>query len=171
MSTVDFERLRGLIVEDNAHMRTLLRALLQSLGIRRVHEAADGAAGLLVLREHVPDFVLTDLSMKPMDGIEFTKKIRLGSDIPNPLIPIIMITGFTERARVEAARDAGVSEFLAKPITMQNLQSRLFEISERPRPFIRCATYCGPDRRRRRAEGFAGPWRRHDDRKDDIVIK
>lgn len=171
MSAANFEGFKALVVEDNPHMRTLLRALLQALGVRRVLEAADGAAGLLALREHKPDFVFTDLSMKPIDGIEFTRKIRLGNDSPNPLVPIIMITGHTERARVMAARDAGVSEFLAKPITMQNLQSRLTEIIERPRPFVRCATYFGPDRRRRKAEDYQGPWRRHDDYKDDLAIR
>lgn len=152
-------------------MRTLLRALLQSLGVRRVLEAADGAAGFLALRDHKPDIVLTDLSMKPIDGIEFTRKIRLGNDSPSPLVPIIMVTGHTEKARVMAARDAGVSEFLAKPITMQNLQSRLTEIIERPRPFVHCAAYFGPDRRRRKAEDYQGPWRRHDDYKDDLAIR
>lgn len=170
MSATDFAGLGALAVEDNAHMRTLLRTLLQALGLRRIYEASDGAAGLLVLRDHKLDFVLTDLSMKPMDGIEFTQKIRLASDSPNPLVPIIMVTGYTERTRVEAARDAGVSEFIAKPITMQSLKSRLTEIIERPRPFVRCATYFGPDRRRRKAENYAGPWRRHDDYKDDLAI-
>ena len=67
-----------------------------------------------------------------------------------------MVTGHTERARVEAARDAGVTEFLAKPITTQNLLTRLIEVVERPRPFIRCEGYFGPDRRRHKTEDYAG---------------
>ena len=59
-----------------------------------------------------------------------------------------MITGHTEKHRVEAARDAGVTEFLAKPITAHNLFSRIAEIVERPRAFVRCDSYFGPDRRR-----------------------
>ena len=81
-----------------------------------------------------------------------------------------MVTGHTERARVEAARDAGVTEFLAKPITTQNLLTRLIEVVERPRPFIRCAGYFGPDRRRHKAEDYAGPWRRRDDVNDDDLV-
>ena len=53
-------------------------------------------------------------------------------------MPIIMITGHTEKHQVEAARDAGVTEFLAKPITAQSLFSRIAEIVERPRAFVRC---------------------------------
>jgi DNA-binding response OmpR family regulator len=72
---------------------------------------------------------------------------------------------------VEAARDAGVTEFIAKPITVQNLMSRLAEIVERPRPFVRCGTYFGPDRRRRKLENFVGPWRRKDDFENDVEIR
>jgi len=170
MSTINLDHLKALVVEDNAHMRILLRSLLLALGVNRVFESADGASGFDELRDRKPDFILTDLSMKPVDGIEFTRKVRLGRDSPNPYVPIIMVTGHTERLRVEAARDAGVTEFLAKPITTQNLLVRLVEIIERPRPFVRCDGYFGPDRRRHRVEDYPGPWRRHDDVKDDLAI-
>ena len=67
---------------------------------------------------------------------------------------------------MEAARDAGVTEFLAKPITADNLFSRIAEIVERPRAFVRCDSYFGPDRRRRQAEDYTGPWRRAEDFED-----
>ena len=60
-----------------------------------------------------------------------------------------------------------------KPIlqaTAQNLTARITTITERPRPFVRCDTYVGPDRRRRKAEDYAGPWRRHDDTGGDVEI-
>ncbi len=166
MSGAGFERLKALIVEDNAHMRSLLRALLNSVGIKDIAEAAHGEAAIDVLRERKPDLVLSDLAMKPMDGIQFTHHVRNHEHSPNPFVPIIMITGHTEKHRVEAARDAGVTEFLAKPITAHNLFSRVAEIVERPRAFVRCETYFGPDRRRRLIDDYAGPWRRHDDFKD-----
>jgi CheY-like chemotaxis protein len=171
VSGPNFDYLKALVVEDNAHMRTLLRSLLLALGMKNVYEAADGATGFEELRSRKPDFVMTDLSMKPVDGIEFTRMVRMGQDSPNPYVPIIMVTGHTERLRVEAARDAGVTEFLAKPITAQNLLLRIAEIVERPRPFVRCDAYFGPDRRRRADEDYAGPWRRHDDFKDDLAIQ
>jgi CheY-like chemotaxis protein len=166
-----YDNLKALIVEDNAHMRVLLRSLLQALGIRSIHESSDGAAGFAELCARNPDIVLTDLSMAPTDGIHLTKQIRMGPNSPNRYVPIIMVTGHTERAKVEAARDAGVTEFLAKPITVQNLMARLAEIVERPRPFVKCDTYFGPERRRRKLEGFSGPWRRRDDHKDDLEIR
>ena len=162
MSGAGFEHIRALIVEDNAHMRSLLRALLNSIGVKDIAEAANGQAAIEVLRERKSDLVLSDLAMKPMDGLEFTRYVRTHEHSPNPFVPIIMISGHTERYRVEAARDAGVTEFLAKPITAHTLFSRIAEIVERPRAFVRCGSYFGPDRRRRQIDG------RHRRRKGDL---
>ena len=161
-----FDNLKALIVEDNIHMRVLLRELLHSVGIREVHEASNGAAGITAMRERKCDLILSDMAMAPMDGIEFTRTVRTSDQSPNPFVPIVMITGHTEKYRVEMARDAGVTEFLAKPVTAKNLYSRLAEIVERPRAFVRSEGYFGPDRRRKLLENYAGPWRRHDDFND-----
>ena len=170
MSGAAFEYLKALIVEDNAHMRILLRSLLGALGVKDIYEASDGTTAFELLRSRKPDLVLTDLSMKPVDGIHFAREVRMSEDSPIPYVPIVMITGHTERHRVEAARDAGVTEFLAKPITAQNLYQRIAEIVERPRAFVRCEDYFGPDRRRRRDETYTGPWRRQEDF-EDIAIQ
>jgi CheY-like chemotaxis protein len=158
-----FDNFRVLIVEDNGHMRLLLRELLNVTGIREISEAADGAAALKVLAWHKCDLILSDMAMAPMDGIEFTRHIRTHEGSPNPFVPIIMVTGHTEKERVMAARDAGVTEFLAKPVTPKNLYARIAEIVERPRAFVRTESYFGPDRRRKTLESYMGPWRRHDD--------
>lgn len=163
MSAAGFETLQALVVEDNPHMRSLLRSLLFSLGIREVLEAPGGKEAFDLLRENPIDVILTDLSMEPMDGIALTKKVRLSADSPNPYVPIIMVTGHTERRRVEAARDAGVTELIAKPITAQSVFTRISEIVQRPRPFIRCDDFFGPDRRRKHDPKYEGPRRRKSD--------
>ena len=104
--------------------------------------------------------------MAPMDGLELTRRVRNDEKSSNPFVPIIMITGHTEKYRVEAARDAGVTEFLAKPVTAHNLFARITEILERPRAFVRCDSYFGPDRRRRETENYMGPWRRAEELQD-----
>ena len=157
------ESLKALVVEDNTHMRSLLRALLNALGVKDISEAIHGQAAMEALRDRKFDLVLTDLAMSPMDGLELTRHLRNDENSPNPFVPIIMITGHTERYRVEAARDAGVTEFLAKPITAHNLFARIGEIVERPRAFVRCDNYFGPDRRRHQNDDYTGPWRRKDD--------
>ena len=85
-----FDYLKGLIIEDSMHMRSLLRSLLHALGIKQIYEAVDGTGGYIELCEKRPNFVLTDLSMKPVHGIEFTKMVRTGQDSPNPYVPIVM---------------------------------------------------------------------------------
>jgi len=166
MSSTGFENIKALIVEDNMHMRSLLRALLNAIGVKDIIEVSNGQSAIDALRERKSDLVLTDLAMKPMDGLEFTRYVRNNEHSPNPFVPIIMVTGPTEKHRVEAARDAGVTEFLAKPITAHNLFARIAEIVERPRAFVRCDSYFGPDRRRHDSENYAGPWRRKDDYQD-----
>ncbi len=144
-------------------MRILLRTLLKAFGIREIHEAQEGSEALAFLKVRRPDFVLTDFAMAPMDGIRFTKAVRALPDRADCVLPIIMVTGYTEMKRVEAARDAGVTEILAKPVTAAGLFSRIEEIVLRPRPFVRTPNYCGPSRRRHNNPDFIGPWRRKDD--------
>ena len=158
--------LRVLVVDDNAHMRAIVGAILKSAGINHIREAAHGGHALVMLKDFPADVAIVDFQMAPVDGLEFTKKVRDAATSPNPYLPIIMMTGYAEQSRVVQARDAGVNEFLVKPITAQSLFSRIAEIVERPRAFVRCETYFGPDRRRRTTDNYAGPWRRHDDFQD-----
>lgn len=167
----EFAQLRALVVEDNLHMRRLLRQLLGALGIKESYEAENGREAFDILRNRQPDLVLTDLTMEPVNGIEFTKMVRLSEESPNPYVPIIMVTGHTELQKVEAARDAGVTEFLAKPVTVNNLFLRIAEIVERPRPYVRCGNYFGPDRRRHNDENYCGPWRRQTDPENDLELR
>lgn len=171
MAAAVFETLKVLIVEDNMHMRLLLRSILNSIGIKSILEASNGQSALALLQECKPELVLTDLAMQPMDGLELTRTVRNGEISPNPFVPIIMVTGHTEKFRVEAARDAGVTEFLAKPITAQNLFARICEIIERPRAFVCSPSYFGPDRRRHLSDDYAGPWRRQDDFQQEVDVR
>ena len=171
MSGGAFDHLTALVVEDNPHMRTLLRSLLNALGITQIFEATNGEDAFALLRDRQPDLILSDLSMSPMDGLEFAREVRMSKSSPNPYIPIIMVTGHTERHRIEAARDAGVTEVLAKPITAGNLYQRIGEIVDRPRAFVKASNYFGPDRRRLKREDHPGPFRRREDFENDVAIK
>src|SRR5450432_3766991 len=116
--------LHALVVEDNEHMRILIRTVLKAFGMREIHECKSGADALSYLATNKPDFIITDLAMAPMDGLQFTRAVR---ELPNRaecVVPIIMLTGYTERRRVEAARDAGVTEILAKPVTPAGIFQR-----------------------------------------------
>ncbi len=163
MSGTGLESLRVLLVEDNAHMRHILQTMLAGVGLRQVREAADGHAALELLKSWAADFVVADFRMAPMDGVEFTRRVRCDADSANPYLPIIMMTGHADRTRVMEARDAGVTEFVVKPMTAQAVLDRINAVIHKPRPFVKCASYFGPDRRRRQDPRFPGPWRRNND--------
>lgn len=152
MSKVDFASLRVLIVDDNIHTRRMLRAILHGLGVRDITEAEDGAIALESFQTYAPDILLLDWVMPIFDGIEVTRMVRNIDSSPNPFIPIIMITAHAERQKVVAARDAGITEFLCKPLSAKALNDRILNVILNPRPFIRTKTYFGPDHRRMRQE-------------------
>lgn len=152
-----------LVVDDNSHMRSLLKELLKSIGVNEIREAADPVDAFELMRTNVIDILLVDLSMPMIDGVEFVKMIRTGEDSPNKFLPIIMVTGHSERSKIEAARDAGINEFLVKPINAKSLMMRLQAVINTPRQFIKSTSYFGPDRRRGQADNYDGPWRRKDD--------
>lgn len=158
-----FELIKILLVDDNHHMRVLLMEILRAIGVKHVFEASDGAEALQIMRSHPVDVVMTDLSMQPLDGIDFVRLLRNSPDSPNQMCPVIMITGHSTSRRVSEARDAGVNEFLAKPVTARGVIERIGEIVEHPRPFVRAPDYFGPDRRRKADAHFTGPWRRSGD--------
>jgi two-component system chemotaxis response regulator CheY len=158
-----FELLKILLVDDNPHMRMLLSEILRAIGVTEVFEASDGAQALQAMRLRPVDIVMTDLAMEPLDGIDFLRLLRNSADSPDPLCPVIMITGHTAQKRVAEARDAGVNEFLAKPVTARGIIDRLTRIVEHPRPYVRTEDYFGPDRRRRADPNHRGPWRRQGD--------
>ena len=160
MFGIDFNKLRFQICDDNAHMRRILRTLLHSFGGREVYEAEDGATALEMFNHHAPDILICDWQMPIFDGLELTQMIRQPGGNGNPYVPIIMLTGHSDKRRVMTARDMGVTEFLAKPISAKALYQRILNVVASPRPFIRTKTYFGPDRRRNITNAYIGPERR-----------
>jgi CheY-like chemotaxis protein len=152
-----------LLVDDNQHMRMITSAILQSAGVRNIREVSDGAMALSSLREFPTDLAIVDFNMFPLDGVEFTRLVRNSPDSVNPYLPIIMMTGHSEKNRVMEARDAGVTEFVVKPITAKAIFDRIQAVIIRPRAFVKTDGYFGPDRRRMSSAAYTGVKRRSSD--------
>ncbi len=163
------QSLNILLVDDNQHMRAITAAILQSAGVRSIREVADGAAALDTVRDYPVDLAIVDFNMFPLDGVEFTRLIRNSPDSANPYLPIIMMTGHSEKSRVVEARDAGVTEFVVKPITAKAVFDRIQAVIMRPRPFVKTEDYFGPDRRRVNSPNYKGPFRRSNDQVDAVT--
>lgn len=154
------ENLRVLVAEDNPHFAELLRLVLRSLGVRHHLAAEDGVAAFQHFKQDPCDLIITDYAMEPIGGIELLKLVRHSPESRDHFCPLIVMTGYTEQEHIEASRDAGATEILAKPFTPKHLAIRLESIIERPRPFFETADFFGPDRRRRVDPNYKGAERR-----------
>ena len=158
-----FDRVRILVIEDNQPMLDICRTLLLTFGVGEVLTAKNGEEGFRIACRENPDIIIADWMMEPTDGITMTRRVRNDSMSPNHYVPIILMTGFSEKKRVVQARDAGVTEFLVKPFTARDLYKRISQIIERPRQFVRSEEFFGPDRRRKTDPIYKGPFKRDSD--------
>ncbi len=157
------ENLRVMIVDDNIHMINIVKTLLRGFGLKAFYEATDAAEAFDIVKNEAMDLIIVDYQMDLLDGTDFVRLVRTAEDSPNPFIPIIMLTAHSERSRVISARDAGINEFCCKPVTAKGLYGKLISVINTSRPFVRTATYFGPDRRRHSDDAYKGPFRRKSD--------
>lgn len=161
---IRLEKISVLVVEDLSPMRAILETVLDTLGIAAVHGTASATRAFQLFCAENHDIVLTDWHMEPIDGIELTRLIRRDPASPNPFVPIIMCTGFADIDRIAQARDAGVTEFMTKPFTANDLATHIATVINHPRDFVHAPDFFGPDRRRQHPSRYAGPFRRETDR-------
>ena len=151
-------------------MRKLLVSVLENLGIKNIITAPDGDKGFELFIKHNSDIILTDWLMEPTDGIQLTREIRKNPMSPNRMVPIVLVTGYSAWERVEEARDSGVTEFLVKPFTANDLARRVAHVINSPRDFIETQDFFGPDRRRRMNPSYRGPFRREEDNNPKDIL-
>ena len=137
-----------LVVDDNQYMRKVVRNILVNLGVKSIHEAPDGIAGLEAIRMFAPDLVILDWEMPLLNGAELVRIVRSPGVFPVPDVPIIMLTGHVERWRVIEASRLGVNEFLKKPVSGKALLDRIVAILKHPRAMVRLGDYYGPEPRK-----------------------
>ena len=115
-----------LVVEDNADMRGYIRSILRDK--YNVLEAAHGEEALTILNSHAVDFIISDLMMPIMDGIELSRRVKENFTISH--IPFLMLTAKTsQESRLESYR-TGVDEYLLKPFDETLLLTRIENILE-----------------------------------------
>ncbi|GAB6051805.1 response regulator [Magnetospira thiophila] len=157
----DLSEVSIMIVDDNYHMLSLYKTLLRTFRCRKIQVAQNGAQAYARMKDlNAPDILITNWYMPVLDGVELTRAIRTMADSPNAFLPIIMISGFAEEHHILEARDAGVNEFLVKPISARVFCGRLNNVIRSPRPFVRTEAFFGPDRRRKASLLYTGPERR-----------
>lgn len=157
---MDLRTVRILVVDDHQAMRDILRALLYGLGARQVAEATSAKAALEHLMLNPVGLLLADHDLGGTSGVELIRTVRREPSCRNRKVPIVMVSGRAEPAVILAARDAGVDEFLVKPLTPAGLVRKLSLALEGRRPFVETGGYVGPERRLRLARAPAAHDRR-----------
>lgn len=152
MHRIDYSRLRFLVASGEVLTRDTLRTILHAYGAAAVYQARDGFEALDVFSSAEPDIVFADREMALVGGLELTRLIRLtettGGMTGNPYAPLVLVARELRREAIREAADAGVTEYLVKPISARTVYKLVEGVVLDPRPFIQLDTYFGPDRRR-----------------------
>lgn len=151
-----FERMRVLLVEDHEGQAAALTAVLTALGFKKVRRAINAQMAIEKLQHDKFDLILCDYQLGIVNGLMLVRMIRRPDGIGNPMVPILMVTAHADPDRVSEALNAGVNDFLVKPVSPEALVRALANATERPRAFIKSRDYHGPDRRRRQMPDHPG---------------
>lgn len=141
------DNLRVLIVGGRAHSVQLLRQVFAILGIRRVQSAPETTTAIDLLRTHVFGAVFCDEHLGETDPETFAFAARRTPDVRDPMVPIFLVSSGPRRRDVEAARDIGFTDVLARPLSASTVLRKLRNAIANPRPFIVANDFFGPDRR------------------------
>ncbi len=142
------EDVNVMIVDAKSFNASLQRQMLRVLGVRNVKSFDRSDEAWAAFKRTPADIVLTSWRLEPFNGLALVDRLRNDPETPNPYVPIIMITAFGDEERVGVARDAGINEYVIKPLSPKALFSRIENVIERPRRFVRVIDFFGPDRRR-----------------------
>jgi DNA-binding response OmpR family regulator len=151
MSYYRLNLLSVLVVDDDPDICALINDLLRALGFGRCLTAVNGEVAMAILAdsEATPiELVITEIAMEPGDGGDLLQWIRRSLKSPNRFMPVVLMTGQTEMEAMLRMRDLGVTEVLAKPLSLDRLCSVIDGLIASPRRFVESGRYFGPDRRR-----------------------
>lgn len=112
-----------LIVDDFATMRRIVKTCLSQLGFTSITEAEDGKAALEKLQSGHFKLVISDWNMPNMMGIDLLRAVRADQNLK--ALPFIMVTAEAQKDNVIEAAKAGVSNYIVKPFTVDQMQTKL----------------------------------------------
>lgn len=148
--SVEFSKLRVLIVENHSLMRRLLGEMLRGFDIHDMRFAKNVPSALDLVYGEPVDLIILDFFLGELDGADFAKQIRHDENCCNRKVPILLITGMPDHQKVMRALDSGINGMLAKPIAPKDLYKHIHALMAYPRPFVISKNYVGPMRERKK---------------------
>ena len=145
----NFSQVFVLIIDESSFGLKLVAEICRANGIGSIHSARTTQGGLKILEAGSVNVVICDWGRAPNDGPTFVRRVRAHKDERTRQAPIILAKANPTPADIAAAREAGVTEFLARPFSEAALTTRLQAILGKPRQFVSATDFIGPDRRRR----------------------
>lgn len=116
-----------LVVDDEPHIRTVLRGYLETEGFA-VSEAADGETAVRQVRQHAPDLVLLDVMLPGIDGLEVLRRLRAFSDVY-----VILVTARSEEVDKLVGLGVGADDYVTKPFSPREVAARVKAVLRRDR--------------------------------------
>ncbi len=123
---INFASLKILVIDDQEFVRTIVRKMLGQLGVAQVLEAQDGNSGVDIAKAQLPDMVICDIQMRPLDGFGFVARLRETEE--TKAIPVIMLTAHTDAATIARAKELHIQAFLAKPVLPPALKDKITKV-------------------------------------------
>ncbi len=145
-------KVKVLVVDRDARTASLVTSVLRAFGFTLIEVATDANEVIAAMKKKPYDLIITEWHLANDSGIQLVWALRSSEESHRLLrrdVPIIMLTAQSDMPAIKAARDAGITEFLAKPFSAKALAARLVQVIDNPRNFIDAPGYTGPCRRRR----------------------
>jgi two-component system chemotaxis response regulator CheY len=117
---------RILVVDDSGAVRSIVRKILLQLGFTEIDEAADGKAALAKINEKRYGLVISDWNMQPVNGRALLEQVRGKKEFKE--LPFIMMTTESDQYKIIGAMYGGVTLFISKPFSVEDLQARIAQI-------------------------------------------
>ncbi|WP_159880429.1 MULTISPECIES: response regulator [Aquitalea] len=145
--SVEMEKLKILVVDDQSLVRTLVSQSLQAMGIRaeNISQAPDGSTAMRTLDMRMVDLVLCDVEMKPMNGLDLLKELRCGHTANVSNLPFIILSGHADRSNVTVAVQLHADGFVVKPPKPVDVEKAINLALRRARPEVDPFSYYGVD--------------------------
>jgi PleD family two-component response regulator len=167
--------IRTIIIDEKGHASSLVRSLLLRLGVQRIAALHSTDDALKLMREETFDVVFCDEYSAPLNPVAFVKAVRRDLTTKDVTIPVVLISAGASRKQIELARDSGLNDVIAKPVSVDTIERKLRQLVLEPQAFVTAKTFLGPDRRRsgeeRRGEPRPGEMERRGTSSDGNVFR